>query len=395
MAFFNFTRRTPTSAPDQKALSLTDPGILDLFGAVPTGSGITVSAATAMRVPAVAAAVGLIAETIGTLPVKLHDRQSKATITDHPAARLLHREANPWTSAGQLRTDLALDALTRDGGGFALVTRRTDGRPAELHRLDPSKVTVEIAGDGEPSYIVQHDQRRVRYAYTEIMHVRALGGLCPITLGREAIGLAIAFEQHVGQLFRNGGRPSGIITSPKSLDPEAKRKLAASWFATHAGKAAGGTALLDEGMAYQQLATTLADAQFAENRVEQIREIARAFRIPAPMIGELGRATWSNLEQLNRQFLQSTLAPWLRTFEACYSRVLLTDEERETLRIEFVSDALLESDAAAKATAYGQYRAMGAMSANEVRAGLNLPRHEDGDDLANPYTTSPTPEASE
>ncbi|MDD9730458.1 phage portal protein [Mameliella sp. AT18] len=377
-----------TQTLDEKAVSLTDLEAFGLLGAVPTASGISVNAAQAMRVPAVACAMALISETVGTLPVKLRNAETKQTDRTHPAFRLIHDEANPWTSAGQLRTQLTLDALTRDTGGFALVTRYSDGRPAELHRLDPSRVTIVTEQDGAPAYIVETAAGKTKYPFTEVLHLAPFGGIAPLTMAREAIGLAVAFEQHIGALFKNGGRPSGLITSPKILDVEAKKKIAGSWFNTHAGAKAGGTAILDEGMAYQALSTTLADAQFAENRVEQIREIARAFRIPAPMIGELGRATWSNLEQLNRQFLQMTLAPWLRAWEAAYSRVLLAPDERTDLRIEFLVDALLETDTAARATAYGQYRSMGVMTANEVRAGLNLPANAEGDTLANPYTTS-------
>ncbi|QFS82335.1 Phage portal protein [Roseivivax sp. THAF197b] len=380
--------RTALEKKSTSPISLTDAEALGIFGVMPTSSGMSVSAATAMRVPAVACAVALIAETIGTLPVKGFDKSTKEANRTHPSFRLTHDEANPWTAAGALRTALTLDALVNDKGGFALVVRASDGRPLELHRLEPSAVTIATASDGSPAYLVQNATGKATYSFEDILHVAPFGGIAPLTQAREAIGLALAFEQHIGSLFKNGGRPSGIIMSPKTLDAEGKKKIAGSWFTTHSGARSGGTAILDEGMSYQALSTTLADAQFAENRVEQIREIARAFRIPAPMIGELGRATWSNLEQLNRQFLQMTLAPWLRAWEAAYSRTLLTLEERQALRIEFVVDALLETDAATRAAAYAQYRSMGAMTANEVRAGLNLPAHVAGDELSNPFTTS-------
>ena len=215
--------------------------------------------------------------------------------------------------------------------------------------------------------------------------------MSPITLGREAIALSLAFEGHIASLFANGARPSGIIKSEKMLDVEAKKKIAASWFSTHAGRNAGGTAILDEGMTYDQLSMTLADAQFAENRLEQIREIARVFRVPPTMLFELTRGTWSNTEEMARQFYAITLKPWLTSWAWAYSRVLFTSEERAAFYVEFVTDDLLTTNAAARAGAYGQYRSMGAMTANEVRSGMNLPPLADGNSLANPYTTSGTP----
>ena len=154
------------------------------------------------------------------------------------------------------------------------------------------------------------------------------------------------------------------------------------------GKAAGGTAILDEGMDYLPLSTTLADAQFAENRLEQIREIARIFRIPPTMLFELSRGTWSNTEQLFAQFLKVTLKPWLTDWTWAYARCLLTPEERRAAYFEAVTDDLLSTDSATRATAYSQYRAAGVMSANEVRSGLNLPRMQGGDELSNPFTSS-------
>ncbi|SIS57002.1 HK97 family phage portal protein [Phaeovulum vinaykumarii] len=346
-----------------------------------------------MRVPAVACAVALIAETVGALPAKLFERDGRESVTDHPAYRLIHDEANPWTSAEALRVELTTDALLH-GHGYAVVTRNTSGEPVELHRIDPHQVQVETDDFGEPSYLVQLTDGPHRYPFTDILHVSAFAGASPITLGREAIGLALAFEEHIAKLFANGGKPGGILKTEKTLGDEAKAKLAVSWTAAHGAGRSGGTAILDEGMSYEAVTMTLADTQFAENRLEQIREIARAFRVPPTMLFELTRGTWSNTEEMARQFLQVTLKPWLASWSWAYARCLLTPEERRALYVEFVTDDLTTTDTAARAAAYGQYRSMGAMTANEVRAGLNLPPRADGDTLQNPYTTTGAPPAA-
>ncbi|MEO9630977.1 MAG: phage portal protein [Sulfitobacter sp.] len=374
--------------PEAKALTLTDPEAFGLFGMTPTATGIHVSGNSALRVPAVACAVALISETIGAMPAKVHLSATKEAARDRPAYKLVHDEANEWTSAGQLREMLTIDALLT-GNGYAHVTRLTDGTPFELHRLDPHTVQTDYEPDGEPYYIVQTaEQGQRRFSYRDILHVQPFGGVSPITLGREAIALSLAFEQHVASLFANGARPSGIIKSDKVLDVEAKKKIAASWFNTHSRSNAGGTAILDEGMSYDQLSMTLADAQFAENRLEQIREIARVFRVPPTMLFELTRGTWSNTEEMARQFYAITLKPWLTSWAWAYARVLFTPEERAAFYVEFVTDDLLTTDAASRAAAYGQYRSMGAITGNEVRSGLNLAPLPDGNSLANPYTTS-------
>jgi len=375
------------SAFQKKAVGVSTPAALPLFGLAPTLTGKTVTTESALRVPAVACAVALIAETVGSLPAKLFEKDGRASVTDHPAFSLIHDEANPWTSAEALRVQLTTDALLR-GHGFALVVRTATGAPVELHRLEPHMVQVETDDFGEPAYLVQLADGRHRYPFTDILHVSAFGGASPITLGREAIGLALAFEEHIAKLFANGGKPGGILKTEKTLGDEAKAKLATSWTAAHGAGRSGGTAILDEGMSYEAVTMTLADTQFAENRLEQIREIARAFRVPPTMLFELTRGTWSNTEEMARQFLQVTLKPWLASWSWAYARCLLSPEERRRLYVEFVTDDLTTTDTAARAAAYGQYRSMGAMTANEVRAGLNLPPRADGDTLQNPYTTT-------
>ena len=305
----------------------------------------------------------------------------------------MHDEANPWTSAAELRENLTTDALLY-GAGHAQVIRLDDDTPYELHRLEPGKVQLNHEPDGEPFYLVSTDAGQVRMSYRDVLRIEAFGGTSPVTLGREAIALALSFESHIGGIFANGGRPSGVIKAQKVMDVDAKKKVASSWFATHGGSKAGGTAILDEGMDYTPLSMTLADTQFAENRLEQIREIARVFRVPPTMLFELSRGTWSNTEEMARQFYNITLKPWLTDWAWAYARCLLTPEERASAYVEAVTDDLLRTDTAARATAFGQYRGMGAMTANEVRAAQNLPPLTGGDELSNPYTTTSKEQAA-
>jgi HK97 family phage portal protein len=339
-----------------------------------------------MRVPAVACAVSLIAETTGSLPVKLYKSADKATAREHPAYKLIHDESNDWTSAGQLRVDLTTDALLH-GNGYALVNRPRDV-PLELQRVEPAKVQNKFEDDGTPYYLVNVDRGQVRVEFYDMLHVQPFGGVSPIVLGREAIALSIAFERHISNLFANAGRPSGIILDPKQVSPENAEAITASWFNAHSGGKAGGTAILDQGRSYLPLSTTLADAQFYENKIEQVREIARVFRVPPTMLFELTRGTWSNTEEMARQFTAITLKPWLNAWTWAYARCLLTPDERKQFYVEFVIDDLQTTRALDKATALGQYRSMGAMTGNEVRGMLNMPRHDDGDSLSNPHITT-------
>ena len=381
---------------EEKAYHLTHPLISEIFGSIATASGVVITGNSAMHVPAVLQAVRLISETIGSLPCKLYREAggSKEAAKDHNAHKITHSRANDWTSAGQLRTDLTVDALLH-GAAYAHVVRASDDRPLELHRLDPSKVQRKWEDDGEPYYLLSQERGQVRLSYRNVLYIPAFAGVSPVKLGREAIGIGLTLEKHASNLFSDGARPSGMFWSENSVpDTEAGTKTIANILKDYRAAFSGGKQsrplIVPNGFRYQQMALASTDAQFIENRLEQINEVARIFGVPPHMLYQLERATWSNAEQMAASFLQLCLRPWLDKWQDAYATVLLTDEERDTLFFEFVIDDLQRADAAGRAEIFGKLVAMRAMTPNEVRAAMNLPALPGGDELANPYTTPTT-----
>lgn len=380
-----------------------------------TSSGVAVNATTALSVPAVANAVALISGAIATLPFTIYalDGAAKTPAADHPGFDIVADAANEWTSSAELRRQLAQDAMLY-GDAYAYVNR-VNSEVVELIRLIPGSVTILYdIGSGEPSFRVNptagqsitSDSFQVvgatagvegsrTFSWRDIIHIRAplslngVSGVSPIQAAREAIGLSLTLEQHAARLFGNGARPSGILKFPIRLDGATTQRIKASWNAAHNGSHSGGTAVLEQGGDFQQLTLTSVDAQFHEMRAFQIVEIARAFNVNPSLIGDLSRATWSNSEEANRQFLQYTLLPWLRTFESSYRRVILSPEERKHYSIEFDVNDLLRGDTAARGEFIAKMRASGVMTANEARAIENLPARSDGDSLASPHVQSP------
>lgn len=400
MRFLSSVKRMFGGGMEQKSVPLSDPAVAEIFGVTPTVAGPSINASTALRVPAVYSAIALVCGAIGSLPAKVFEASEsggKRAAKNHPAYRLAHDEANDWTSAGQLRAALTADALLQ-GNGFAFANR-INGRVIEFLRLDPRSVTVRYdEASGEPSYVQRdHKQRERVFEFRDILHVAAPLGITPIAAGKEAIGLSVVLERHASKFFGGGARPSAVIWNENKLpDNEAGAKTVANILAdyrkTFDGNGPSRPLILSGGYRYQATTMNSTDAQFLENRRFQIEEIARLFRVPTPMLFDLSRATWSNSEEMFQQFLTLTLRPWLDAWEWAYARVLLSPEERANgLYVEFVIDDLLTANAATRATTYAQYRAMGAMTANEVRGGLNLPPVEGGDKIDNPNITPGRP----
>lgn len=384
-----------TSKPRIETKGLAEPGddLFAVFGITPTSTGnVTVTPEAALRVPAAGSAIRVISEAVATLDVsvkRIDDDGIEISEPNHPTLAFLRDSANDWTSGFEFLRDLVIDALSDDRGGTAYVNRVGDGRIAEIIRYRRGVVDVQFdQTTGEPFYKI--DGRPVPAA--NVIHLRSPFGRAPLSLAREAIGTALALDQHAAKLFGRGARPSGALKFPKGMGESAVKAARAAWRATHEGNdAQGQTAILYDGAEFEPFTFSSTDAQFLENRKFQILEIARCFRVPPPMLFDLERATWSNGEQQGREFLSYTLEPWLRATEGALRRALLTEEERGQYVIRFDRDDLTRADLDTRSTVINSLISSQVINPNEGRQWLGLPPREGGDQFMNPNITADAP----
>lgn len=379
---------------EQKAYSLNSIDFADLIGVRPTHSGVNLNGQSALYVPAVLQAIRLISETIGSIPCKLHRKTAEEEAEDHSAHRIVHKRANEWTGSRDLFTRLTDDALSY-GSGYALVTR-VDGRPFELHRLKPGTVTaLEDSLTGAPVYRVSRPNGgSVDYPFIDILRISSFRDTSPIVFGKEAIGLATILERDAAQFFGSGRRAAAKLTNESKVLPENPQTAAVTvgnilkTYRSWQSDANRDPLLLDGGWKHESETMTSTDAQFLENRVFQIDEIARIFGVPPHLLFNLDRATWGNAETMGATFLQLCLRPWLDRWQDALATVLLSEDEQDDHYFEFVVDDLMRADAASRTANQAALVTNRIMSPNEARAILNLPPHPGGDDLINPHTTS-------
>lgn len=353
------------------------------FGGAPDDLSIT--AQVALQVPAVASAIRLISESAACLDVKVQRKEGDVwkDVVDHAATKLLNGKVNDWTSGFELTRGIIVEALTNDPGGFALATFSSDGRPIEIIKYKHNQIQVEFAADGSgrPMYKLNGavlDPDRV-------IHVRNAFNVSPVTHAREAIAFARGLQGYGRNLFANGARPGGVLTTSKGLGDKGVEAMLKAWAKTWSGSQnAGKTPVLWDGTTYTQLGLSSTDAQYLENRKFQNEEIARAFRVPPTMIFDLDRGTWGNAEQMGREFLVYCLEPWLKQLEGAYGRILLSEEEQKTHRILFDRDDLTRADLTARATAISSFITARTISPNEARQWIDLPPRDGGDTYENP-----------
>lgn len=383
MRIWPFTRSEIETRDED--LSDEDGVLAALWSGMATGS-VAVTGAEALRIPAVAGAVRVISEAAASLDIRVMEIGEDGVETEdreHPLGVLLRSDSvNPWTAGFDLIRDLVADALTRDWGGLAYINR-VRGELREIVRYQPAAISVQYdPWTGEPTYRIAG---KVTPA-ANIVHVRGPFDRCPLSLASEAIGVAREMEKHAGNLFKRGAKPGGILKTSKAPGDKGVKRMLAAWRAAHeGGDNAGRTAVLYDGTEWQQMMLTSVDSQFLELRKFQILEIARAFRVPPSMLFELDRATWSNSEQMGREFLTYTLEPWLRALETALGRALFTREERARYRISFDRDDLTRADLTARATAISSLVSAEVLNRNEGRDWLGLGPRDGGDEFGNPH----------
>jgi len=358
------------------------PGQPDTFSSL-SRSGVSVTEENALKATAVWACIRLISETIASLPLFLYRRQSvgKERATDHSLYKLLHDQPNPEMTSFQMRETMKLHLLTR---GNAYGFKEIDPETLEIKAiwpLNPDKMTVirnpvtkaieyhySLNAPGIPKIIPSY----------RIWHIPGLGfdglvGYPPLTMAREAIGLSLATEEMGARLFGQGLNFGAIATYPSHLSKEAREsyKKDIKEKAEGLGKAFD-LIVLEDGAKIEKITIPPNDAQFLETRKFQRVEIASFFHVPPHMIGDLERATFSNIEEQSLEFVVYTIRPWLVRWEQSIKRSLLMPWEQDEYFAEFQVDGLLRGNIESRYRAYAIGRNWGWYSADDIRELENM-----------------------
>ena len=362
-----------------------------------TTSGKAVTERSAMQMTAVYSCVRILSEAVAGLPLHLYkytDSGGKAMALAHPLYRLLHDEPNPEMSSFVFRETLMTHLLLW-GNAYAQIIRNGKNEIVALYPLMPNKMSVDRDENGRLYYTyyrgsdeaIKDKEFAVTLQPSDVLHIPGLGfdglvGYSPIAMAKNAIGMAIACEEYGAKFFANGAAPGGVLEHPGTIkDPQRVRE---SWQSTFGGSGnANKIAVLEEGMKYTPIGISPEQAQFLETRKFQINEIARIFRVPPHMVGDLEKSSFSNIEQQSLEFVKYTLDPWVIRWEQSIQRSLLSADEKSKYFVKFNLEGLLRGDYQSRMNGYAIGRQNGWMSANDIRELENLDRipAEDGGDL--------------
>ena len=281
------------------------------------------------------------------------------------------------------------------GNAYAQIIRNGRGEVLGLYPLMPDKVRVDRDQRNRLVYIYSHydkanpnlkEQGDIILYADEVLHIPGLGfdglvGYSPIALAKNAIGISIACEEYGASFFGNNANPSGVLEHPGVIkNPD---KLRDAWHRAYGGKNSHKVAVLEEGVKFTPISIPNNEAQFLETRKFQIEEIARMYRVPLHMIGDLDHATFSNVEHLSLDFVKYSLDPWIVRWEQSLQKALLSDSEKGQYFMKFNVNGLLRGDYASRMQGYDTARQNGWMSANDIREleDMNMISEEEGGNL--------------
>jgi HK97 family phage portal protein len=345
-----------------------------------TGSGMRVSPDSALRLAAVYACVRVLSESLASLPLVIYQRRAdggKDKVTDHWLHRLLAKRPNRFQNPFEWR-EMLQGHLALRGNAYNQIITNAKGEVVELMPLHPDRIRLELLPSGEYRYrFTDRFGTESILPRGEVWHLRGLSsdglmGMSPIELARENLGMALAAQDYGARFFANDAKPTGgWIEFPGSFkDSEAKRVFRESYQQAQSGANRGKVLVLENGMKFHEVGVTNKDAQFLELRKFQITDVARLFRVPPHMIGDLDRATFSNIEQQSLEFVMHTMTPWAERWEASIESELLL--EGDDIEVEFDFANLMRGDAASRASYYQSGIQNGWLTRNEARIAENL-----------------------
>ena len=358
------------------------PGPADDFWYEPVnrfGDPAEVDAATALSQTPVWAAVNVIAGTLASLPLILYrelEDGGKERERNNNLYNMLRWQPNSFQTAVEF-IELGQGHLLLRGNFFARLEVDRLGDLTSIVPLHPDRIKLKMV-NGVVEYHYKENVQETRvFSSEEILHVKGLSsdgliGYSPITVGAGAIALSQAAEKYGSKFFHNSATPSGILSHPGKLKPEARSNIKKSWHSAHGGGKQHSVALLEEGLAWTALSVSPEEAQFLGTRKYQAEEVSRLFNVPPHLLHLLERSTFSNVVEANKSFATNTVRPWAIRWEQALRRSVLQRFTPDGTFVEFDMQDFLRPDAQARAQANQILLQNGALTIDEWRDKENM-----------------------
>ena len=324
----------------------------------------------AMNVPAFAACVNKIAETISTIPIRLYKLVDGKLeeVKDDERPRCLNDDTGDTLDGVQFKRALTRDYLTGKGG-YAFINR-TGTRIKSLHYVKESEISFMFTSD--PIFkdydIMVQGTRYKPFEFLKVLRNTEDGrsGKSVVDENSEVLSVAYHSLKYEKGLVKTGGNKKGFIKSPKKLAQAAIDALKNAWRNLYQNNTEN-VVILNEVLDFQEASNTSVEMQLNENKKTNSDEICKLFNMPPAMIN--GGAT----EQDKINFVQYCLNPILKELECALNRDLLLELEKGSYYFAADTSELTKGDIEKRFRAYETASKNGFMQIDEIRLKENLP----------------------
>ena len=332
--------------------------------------------------------VRVLAESLASLPLCIYKKEEDGGYKayDHPLYELMRWQPNPEMTSYDLRLWMMIDALLR-GNGCAQIIRDGVDNIVGIYPLHSQKLGAERTEDGTLVYTYPHpeDQSKIYLQLSEVLHIKTFssGSLFSpslVTLSNSLFTGAAGAESYTREFFQNGAVLSGFIEYPDEMDEETYMRLKADWSDRYTGNGNHfKTPILEGGAKFTPLNLNHQESQMLESRKYSRSQIAGLYRVPAHLINDLEKATFSNITEQDLGFVKHTLRPWMSNWEQRLRMTLLSEADKENYYFKHTTNDLLRGDLPSRMQAYSSAIQNGIMSPNDVRRKEDEPSYDGGD----------------
>ena len=328
-------------------------------------------------------AIRLLSESVSSLPITVYRKENngdKVEDVNNRIYNLIKFKPNNFQNKITFFEYIMYSVLT-DGNSYVQIVRDNSANPVQLIPLNPDYVNIFIK-DNELFY--QMDGGSVLDS-ADVLHIKlitddGIEGLSPIDQCAKAINWNLSIEEFGSTFFKNGAKPSSVLSTDRALSETAIERLKNSFNSSYAKlKSSNSTIILEEGLTFKPISISPEQAQFLASRQFGIEEIARIFNIPPHMLKDLSKSSFNNIEMQSQEYVTYTLMPYLTRIEQEMNLKLFRTNELGKTFVEFNVNGLLRGDVKTRNEAYKTAIQNGYMSINEVRQKENLNSIEGGD----------------
>ena len=332
--------------------------------------------------------IELISNSLASVPILVKNVNDNTIVKDSELTHIFN--------STNISKFLLIKQLIRDayhfGNGFAYIKRGSNGIPTEIIYRPNGSVTVVYNPTTLKLYYLDPIVSSRKIEPVNMIHIRkdtrdGINGISISKIGGKIFDLAKSTDSTAKDFFDSGCNVSGVLTSTKPLNPQAKTEILQDWRAAFNKQKANNVGVLGYDLKYTPVTNNANDSQLLQSREFNVLEIARYLNINPLLLGvQHGGSAYGSLESAQLDLIIHTLLPWINLIQEEFNNKLILPSQRDKIYIDFDEDKIMFANKTDTANYYTNLVKNGILSINEARTALGYGEKEGLDENFIPYT---------